>query len=58
MNLTSKNAEPGGSLDAENVCGLSGLFFGGASDLNVENREIQSHSQKRSAKVVPGKKRR
>ena len=28
-------AEPGGSLDAENVCGLTGKFGGGASDLNV-----------------------
>ncbi|MDD3082660.1 MAG: hypothetical protein PHW17_10600 [Desulfobacterales bacterium] len=27
-------AEPGGSLDAENVFGLSGKFCGGASDLD------------------------
>lgn len=26
--------EPGGSLDAENVCGLTGKFFGSASDLD------------------------
>jgi hypothetical protein len=26
-------AEPNGSLDAENVCGLTGKFFGGASNL-------------------------
>ena len=26
-------AEPGGSLDAENICGLLGHFVGGASDL-------------------------
>jgi hypothetical protein len=27
-------AEPGGALDAVNVCGLSGEFVGGASDLD------------------------
>jgi hypothetical protein len=26
-------AEPGGALDAENVCGLTGKFLNGASDL-------------------------
>jgi hypothetical protein len=31
---TIEFAEPGGSLDAENVCGLSGKFYGGASDLD------------------------
>ena len=27
-------AEPGGALDAENVCGLTGMYSGGASDLD------------------------
>jgi hypothetical protein len=33
--MTKNNifAEPGGSLDAENVCSLTGKFGGGASDL-------------------------
>jgi hypothetical protein len=34
--------EPSGSLDAENVCGLSGKFGGGASDLNEPRSKIQS----------------
>ena len=32
--LNSINAEPGGSLDAEYVCGLMVKFVGGASDLD------------------------
>jgi hypothetical protein len=32
-------AEPSGSLDAENVCGLTGKSVGGASDLNVRRRK-------------------
>ena len=35
LSTTIEIAEPSGSLDAENVCGLSGKFCGGASDLNV-----------------------
>ena len=27
-------SQPGGSLDAENACGLTGKFVGGASDLD------------------------
>ena len=34
-NQTAKTAEPGGTLDAENVCGLKGKFGCGASDLDV-----------------------
>ena len=33
-NEIKENAEPGGSLDAKNVCGLTGKFLGGASDLD------------------------
>lgn len=29
-----ENAEPGGLLDAENFSGLTGIVFGGASDLD------------------------
>ena len=33
-NQTEEIAEPGASLDAENVCGLTGKFMGGASELD------------------------
>lgn len=32
-NQTEEIAEPGTSLDAENVCGLTGKFMGGSSEL-------------------------
>lgn len=33
MKIKGKIAEPGGSLDAENACGLTGKLWRGASDL-------------------------
>jgi hypothetical protein len=40
--LDSINAEPGGSLDAENFCGLMVKFVGGASDLDRSRRRCAS----------------
>jgi len=36
--IKNEKSPPSGSLDAENVCGLDGLFFGGASDLGLMYR--------------------
>jgi hypothetical protein len=57
LSTTIEIAEPGGSLDAENVYGLSGKFCGGASDLDrwAGCRRPIVQDAERSFKQCPGR---
>jgi len=53
------SSEPGGSLDAENICGHDGQVFGGASDLYVSclKKEDQMNAMGSDLLIITAKKR-